>query len=134
MLFEDNNDFIYIDYESIHVALYHLIENAAKYIRPDTIFHVKMKSMLGKTEITMDMTSTEIADCEVNRIFEEGVSGDLAVRTGKSGDGIGLSRAKKIVELNQGTLSVTPYPDTSVIFMGVTYQRNVFTINLPRKK
>ncbi len=130
----DNKYMAYFDYESIHVAFYHMIENAAKYIKPDTEFKVDIVKGIKKTEIIFDMNSTQITQEEVNIIFEEGVSGKLAYQTGKSGDGIGLSRAKKILELNNGLLSVKPYYDTAIITMGVTFQRNVFTMALPHGK
>lgn len=130
----DNVYMAYFDYESIHVALYHMIENAAKYIKPNTSFVVGIEKNIGKTEIIFDMVSTQITQEEINIIFEEGISGELARQTGKSGDGIGLSRAKKILELNGGSLSVKPYYYTAEVTMGVTFQRNVFTMTLPRRK
>lgn len=130
----DNKYMAYFDYESIHVAFYHMIENAAKYIKPNTSFKVGIVKNIEKTEIILDMVSTQINSEEVNLIFEEGISGKLAFQTGKSGDGIGLSRAKKILELNGGSLSVKPYYDTAEVTMGFTFQRNVFTMALPRKK
>lgn len=130
----ENKYMAYFDYESIHVALYHMIENAAKYIKPNTSMNVGINNIMGKSEIVLDMISTQIKPEETELIFEEGMSGELARKTGKSGDGIGLSRAKKILDLNGGSLSVKPYVDTAEVTMGVTFQRNVFTMTLPRRK
>jgi signal transduction histidine kinase len=129
-----NKYFASFDYESFHVAIYHVIENAAKYIRPKTILNVEIKNVGGFIEIVMDMISLEIKKGEADRIFDEGVSGELAFRVGKSGDGIGMSRAKKILELNSGSVSVNPHCDTVEAFMGVNYQRNIFSIRLPKRK
>jgi len=131
----DNKDkyFANFDYESFHVAIYHVIENAAKYIRPKTILDVEIRNVGGFIEIVMDMTSLEIKKGEADRIFDEGISGELAYRIGKSGDGIGMNRAKKILELNSGSVSVNPCCDTVEAFMGVNYQRNIFTISLPKR-
>ena len=130
---DDRNTYTAVfDYESFHVALYHLIENAAKYTQPKKSFNVSIKYIPGFCEILMDMSSVQIKEKEKSRIFEEGVSGDLAHRLGKAGDGIGMSRAKKIIELNSGELSVVPYEKTADVVMGVTFQRNVFSIKLPR--
>lgn len=128
-----NKYFACFDYESFHVAIYHVIENAAKYIKPKTSLNVKIKDTGGSIEIIMDMISLEIKKGEIDRIFEEGISGELAYRIGKSGDGIGMSRAKKILELNSGSVSVNPHCDTVEAFMGVNYQRNVFVISLPKR-
>lgn len=126
-----NKYFARFDYESFSVALYHVIENAAKYIKPNSVLNVEIKKVSGFVEIIMDMISLEIKKNEADRIFEEGISGELASRVGKSGDGIGMSRAKKILALNAGSVSVNPHCDTVEIVMGVNYQRNIFTICLP---
>ena len=129
-----NKYFSCFDYESFHVAIYHVIENAAKYIKPKTTLNVEIKNVGDFTQIIMDMISLEIKKGEADRIFEEGVSGKLASSIGKAGDGIGMNRAKKILELNSGSVSVQPYCNTVEAFMGVNYQRNVFTISLPKRK
>lgn len=126
--------FAYFDYESLHVALYHIIENSAKYIKPKTNLKVDIKDTGLSIEIIMEMISLEIKKGEVDRIFEEGISGEMACRIGKSGNGIGMNRVKKILELNSGSISVHPHFDTSEVFMGVNYQRNIFTICLPKRK
>ena len=132
---DHNNIYMaYFDYESFHVALYHLIENAAKYIKPKSCLNVEIRNADGVIEIIMDMVSLEIQEGEASRIFEEGISGEMAHRIGKSGDGIGMNRAKKILELNLGSVSVNPCSDTIETIMGVNYQRNVFTISLPKRK
>ncbi len=122
----------FFDYESLHVALYHLIENAAKYVKPHSTFQVGFKDCGIKTEITMDMLSFEIKDTEKSTIFQEGISGSLATKTCMSGSGIGLSRAKKIIELNSGEITVATYPETVETNMGIPYQKNVFTLSLPQ--
>lgn len=129
-----NKYFANFDYESFHVAIYHIIENAAKYIKPKTVLNIEIRNVGSFIEIAMDMTSLEIKKGEADRIFEEGISGELASRIGKSGDGIGMNRAKKILKLNSGSVSVNPHCDTVETFMGVNYQRNIFTISLPKFK
>ena len=130
----DNKYTAYFDYESIHVALYHMIENAAKYIKQNTTFNVAITNNADYLDIALDMISTQILPEETEIIFEEGFSGKLAHQTGKSGDGIGLSRAKKILELNGGSLCVDPHFNTAEVLMGVTFQRNIFTMTLPCRK
>jgi hypothetical protein len=129
-----NKHFAIFDYESFHVATYHIIENAAKYIKPNTNLDVEIKNVDGFVEIDFDMLSLEIESREANAIFDEGVSGSLAFKSGKSGDGIGMSRAKKILELNSGSVSVEPHCDTVEKYMGINYQRNIFTVSLPKRK
>lgn len=136
VVIEDDGDrfFAYFDYEAIHVALYHLIENAAKYIKPKTNLNVLLRNEGAFVCVSFDMQSTEINADEALLIFEEGISGNIARKTGKSGSGIGLSRAKKIVELNEGRLELKPHFDSAEVEMGVTFQRNVFELYLPVRK
>lgn len=123
----------YFDYESIHVALYHLIENTTKYIKPKTQLNVIIAETDKHVEIKFDMTSVQIKESEKKSIFEEGISGDFSIKLGKSGEGIGLSRVKKIIELNSGEIEVQPFPDTLDVSSGFPYQRNIFTMKLPKK-
>lgn len=129
-----NTYMAYFDYESVHVALYHVIENSAKYIRPKTKLNIEINNAGSFIDINMDMISLEIKKNEVDKIFEEGISGDLASGLGKSGDGIGMHRAKKILELNSGMISVSPDDGTKEFILGVPYQKNIFTISLPKRK
>jgi light-regulated signal transduction histidine kinase (bacteriophytochrome) len=132
---DDSTHMAYFDYESVHVALYHIIENAVKYIKPNSTLKIEIGSNGNKhSQISMDMMSTEIKENEVDQIFLEGVSGDLPTKIGKAGEGIGLYRAKSIIELNSGSITVTPYPTTLEEFFGLKFQRNVFAINLPQCK
>ncbi len=132
---DNNNKYIaFFDYESLHVALYHLIENAAKYIKQNTTLTVGINNYEEMSEIIFDMISIEITQSEKTKIFEEGVSGYIATQIGKSGLGIGMSRAKKIIELNSGSIEVRTYPETMENIMGVKFQKNEFIIKLPRNK
>lgn len=131
---DESQHIAYFDYESIHVALYHLIENSSKYIKPNSTLKIDICTNGMYSQISMDMMSTEIKENEVEKIFLEGVSGALPTKIGKAGEGIGMYMAKKIIELNSGFITVTPYPKTLEETLGFKFQRNVFTINLPKSK
>lgn len=132
---DNNNKYIaFFDYESLHVALYHLIENAAKYIKQNTTLTVGINNYEEMSEIIFDMISIEITQSERTKIFEEGVSGYIATQIGKSGLGIGMSMAKKIIELNSGSIEIRTYPETMENIMGVKFQKNEFIIKLPKNK
>ena len=131
---DESRHIAYFDYESIHVALYHLIENSSKYIKPNSTLKIDICNNGIHSQISMDMMSTEIKENEVEQIFLEGVSGALPTKIGKAGEGIGMYMAKKIIELNSGFITVTPYPNTLEETLGFKFQRNVFTINLPNSK
>lgn len=123
----------WFDYESIHVALYHLIDNSAKYTKPDSRLFVEILERDKNAVISFKMTSLKIAEYEIQTIFEEGFSGELAKKTGKSGNGIGTFIMKKMVDLNEGTLNINIHPETVESIMGIEYQANDFEIVIPRK-
>lgn len=129
----ENSLTAFFDYESFHVALYHMIENATKYIKPKPTLEVSIHDNSAYTSVEMDMISTAISENEKRSIFEEGVSGEIPKKLGKSGDGVGLDRVKKIIELNNGFIELTTHPDSSELILGIPYQRNVFSIHLPRR-
>lgn len=129
----ENSETAYFDYEVLHVAFYHMIENAAKYIKPNSDFLIEIKKGLRCAEIYMDMISIEIGGNEKDKIFEEGFSGMLSKKLGKAGQGIGMCRVKEIMELSSGSIEVHPQKDTTELVMGITYQRNIFIMKIPIK-
>lgn len=94
----------YFDYESIYVVFFHLIENATKYIQNNSEFNIKFNDYNNEVEIIFDMMSLKINDNEKEKIFEEGYSGKYAVKNEKEGKGIGMSRVKKLLELNNAKI------------------------------
>lgn len=124
----------YFDYESMHVALYHIIENSVKYVLPKSDVSIGIKEDGAFLKISFDMISTQIKEGEVTKIFEEGFSGSIPDRTGKAGTGIGMSRVSRIVSLNGGKASVNIFPETLREHMGIPYQRNEFIISVRREK
>jgi signal transduction histidine kinase len=119
------------EYESIHVCIYYLVENAAKYIRPGSELNVTMtEDINGYVVIRFAMESLVIKRDETERIFEEGVSGSYAVDRRLNGGGIGLYLARAMAKLNRGTLTVLagqPVP------AGGDYARNTFVLALPTR-
>lgn len=123
----------WFDYESIHVALYHLIDNASKYVKPRSDINIVIEERNEWVALLFEMRSLKILKDEVPKLFDEGFSGSLAEKTGKSGSGIGTSLIRKVLELNNGTVEVKIYPETIETLMGIEYQDNIFEIVLPRK-
>jgi signal transduction histidine kinase len=124
----------YFDYESIHVALYHMIDNAAKYTIPDSTFYIDIKEHAPHLLLTFSMCSTKILKEEQEKIFDEGYSGSIAVSTGKSGSGIGMSLVRRIIESNNGTITVTPIEGSEGKKHGFEFQTNQFVMKLPANK
>ncbi len=121
---------ILLDFETFYVALYHLIENATKYVKPKTQITISFNIEDSKFIIKMNMKSLYIEKGEEKNIFDEGYSGIWAKKTKQQGKGIGMFRARKLIELNDGTLTVDAGDDISKVD-GVEYATNTFMISMP---
>lgn len=124
-----------VDYESIHVAFYHLILNASKYIRPSSTFKIFFSENDRILTVEFLMESMYIRPDEVSMIFEEGYSGVNPKKAKLSGEGIGMGRIKSLIALNKADFSVIPgrkpnYTDRS----GIEYSSNVFRIDFKKGK
>jgi signal transduction histidine kinase len=118
------------DYDSIHVCIYYLVENAVKYVRPKSNLTVSVSSdPNGMTDIRFSMESLVILPEEKKRIFEEGYSGFNAIDGKLNGAGLGLYLARAMAQLNNGQVNVIP----GIPFGGTQYARNVFVLTLPSR-
>lgn len=125
---------ILLDYESFQVALYHLIENSAKYIMNDSTLHISFPLIDEVQHILFDMISLEIPDSEKEKIFEEGYSGESACLLQLSGSGLGLGIIKPLLQLNNSELRLfrNVKPNKTKITTLAVYQNNQFEIKLSK--
>ena len=121
---------VLLDFETFYVALYHLIENATKYVKPKTQISITFIAENNKFTIKMNMQSLYIENDEENNIFNEGYSGVWAKKTNRQGKGIGMFRARKLIELNDGILELKAGDDISMAD-GIKYATNTFIISMP---
>ena len=77
------------------MALYHIVENASKYVLPNSNIEIKFNSNNESFSIVFLMQSFKLSTNDKDRIFEDGFSGSVAVKARKSGHGIGMYRARK---------------------------------------
>lgn len=121
----------YIDYETIQVALYYIIGNAIKYTKNSTKITVDFKIDNNMTNVSFEMTSLYISDEDILNIFQkERYSGEMAKKAKLQGKGIGMYRAKKLIERNQGKIEITPGEQT-LIENSLSYANNLFLIKIP---
>jgi K+-sensing histidine kinase KdpD len=127
----ESNDTVFVDYETFQVAIYHIIENTVKYIKPQSEFNIKIikNPVTRKICINFEMVSLCIRPHEVDKIFIEGYSGEMAKLSNRAGSGIGMPRAKSLLEHNNAKLRVLPKFDTAhEVMLGREYQNNVFVV------
>lgn len=120
------------DYETVTVALHYIIDNIVKYIKPhsDLKVSVNKEQFSSRITITFDMMSLKVEKTELDKIFEEGFSGQHAINCGKSGRGIGMSIARKLLTLNDMEIHFNPIEETELNQLQYCYQRNQIKITL----
>ena len=121
----------YFDYESLYVAFFYLLDNATKYIQPHSSFEISFKDENEEVQVIFNMLSLKIHSDEKEKIFNEGYSGVMATKKDKQGMGIGMARAKKILELNSASIKVDCQTDYKV--SSCDYQNNIFIITLKKE-
>lgn len=122
--------YLEFDYESMHVALYHIIENATKYTASHSTLIISFVKNPSSFDIAFEMLSIKIENDEINLILDEGYCGKNAKELNKNGSGIGLNRVKRILELNNAELIVKNNikPSTGKYIIGVKYETNQFIL------
>lgn len=118
---------VLIDYESIQVALYHLIENASKYTMPDSTIDITFEENGKNIDVIFKMKSLYISIEEKERIFTEGYSGRTAKECKLNGDGIGMWQINQMMRLNNGSVYAFPGEDIFKI-EDKTYSYNKFIL------
>ncbi|WP_422491543.1 hypothetical protein [Endozoicomonas sp. ALE010] len=119
---------VHFDYESMHVVFHHLLENAVKYCLEKRNIIITLCRL--KNSITFDMYSIEITDKDIGRIYDEGYSGDYAQLAEKSGKGIGMSRVKKLLDINDAGIEIirNENNDSPIVHKQVSYTKNKIVI------
>ncbi|UJD81974.1 hypothetical protein FS595_20545 [Serratia rubidaea] len=128
----ESNDTVYIDYETFQVAVYHLIENSVKYIKPESKLSILFNKnpSTKKISITFRMISLAIRPDEVEKIFIEGYSGEMAKVSNRAGSGIGMHRARTLLSHNNANLRIVAKHETArEVMLGRVYQENEFIID-----
>lgn len=97
---------ILFDYDTIRLAFYHLFHNAAKYIKPNSIFKIDFLEIDGVPTVIFKMDSIHIMDNELNRIFDDNYSGVKVKEINSQGGGLGMGLIKKALELNNATIEI----------------------------
>lgn len=95
---------IAIDYDSVQVALVNVIENAAKYSKPDSRIVVAFTQEASGVQIEFEMISLHIQKGELTKLYDEGYSGIASLEHEKSGKGLGMWMAQRMLKLNNAVI------------------------------
>jgi signal transduction histidine kinase len=108
---------VYANKASIEELIAILIDNALKYSPPDTTIHMLLLNRKSTAGFEISNEGSGIPPDVLPHIFDRFYRVDSSrSNSGKKGYGLGLSLAKKIVELNNGELSVSSAPGAETTF------------------
>jgi len=120
-----------IDYETVQVAFYHLIENSSKYVKHNSTMPIEFEDLNGNVTVKFTMISLYVNPTERDIVFNEGVSGIEAKEIGKNGDGIGMWRIKQMMTLNNGSFLAIFGDDIQVVDK-IKYATNIFSLTFKK--
>ncbi|MCZ8488978.1 ATP-binding protein [Vibrio lentus] len=72
-----SKELAYMDYDTFHVAMFHILDNAAKYTKNDSQFDIYITRDGDYINIAFEMDSILIEDDELDHIFRKGIQKNL---------------------------------------------------------
>jgi two-component system, OmpR family, phosphate regulon sensor histidine kinase PhoR len=95
------------DRTRLEQILYNLIDNAAKFNRPDGSVHITAEERDGRAVINIEDTGVGISASDLPRVFERLYRGDKSRSRKTEGSGLGLAIVKHLVQAHGGAVSAT---------------------------
>ncbi|NMB88023.1 MAG: two-component sensor histidine kinase [Chloroflexi bacterium] len=93
-----------------------LIHNSIKFTPPGGRVCVELHGQDGRIDFSIADTGIGITAADQERIFERFYKADPARQRTQEGSGLGLSIAKKIVEMHRGAIGVESTPGVGTVF------------------
>lgn len=118
------------NYRTITIALYNILHNFGKYVRPNSTIEIKFLENSQYTEIVFHMMSLKIEENEINSIFDKGVVGKWAKASKKDGTGVGMYMAREMIVLNGGDIFFKVKDKGNSYHEDFPYQYNILEIKL----
>lgn len=122
-------DKVLIDFPTFSVVLGHILDNVVKYALSNSTLNISFESSKEIVKIIFSMNSILVEQEELDKIFLEKYSGHWVTEFELQGHGIGMYYAKKLVELNNGTI-VFKAGKEKYKYEGIPYADNVIEITL----
>jgi signal transduction histidine kinase len=125
---------VFVDFDVLAASFVHIIENAVKYILPDSTLKINFSDDESTVRVEFSMVSFKIAEEEVDNIWLEGYSGQAPRQVNRNGDGIGLFLVRRLTSLIDVDVRLVRGRNTSLSEsrMGVEFENNVFIFDIPK--
>ncbi len=104
-IFEDDN-YIKFDYETVRVAFYHLFLNTYSYICANSNLDIEIYVKDTNVFIDFCMLSLHINEHEKSKLFDDGYSGENAIKSNTNSSGLGMGLIKKALTINNADIEV----------------------------
>lgn len=108
------------DKDLLRRALSNLLSNAIKYSEQKTTLHVKITTNIDEVKISVENIGKTISPSHITHIFDRFYRADESRTRNGEGTGLGLAITKSIVDIHQGSLTVSSL-----------HRITIFTIILP---
>lgn len=131
---EESEINVYLDFESIRIALYHFFQNAEKYCLPEKEIDIKFKVMDRYCYVEISMVSLFMTENDINKLYNDDYSGEYSMQLKKNGHGIGMGVIRDMLRLNNSTLTIQAGKTPTVNFETIPYANNKFIFKFPTRK
>lgn len=122
---------VVFDFTVIRFVFYHLIANAEKYVKPNSILRVMFSENIDYNIVSFFMTSYHIYSEDLDNIYKEGYSGKIAVEQKTAGQGLGMHLVNIMVKLHKAKLVIKPGEDMKKTGK-IIYSENEFVLYIPK--
>jgi len=112
----EDDIFINADRNEIEIIFNNLVSNAVKYNKEGGKVYINISKAKGYYQITVEDTGIGISEEDSALLFHDFVRIRNAKTKDTTGSGLGLSIAKKMVELYKGTIDLESVPDVGSKF------------------
>ena len=127
----DYEEKVVLDFTVIRFIFYHLIANAVKYIKPNSVLSVSFDDDSNNYIVSFSMTSYHIYKEDLDNIYTEGYSGKIAVEQKTAGLGLGMYLVDIMVKLHNAQLVINPGEENNKNGK-ISYSENVFVLYIPK--
>lgn len=118
-----------VDYDTLFVSLYYILENAIKYCVKQSDFKIIFKEEQTGFSIIFKMISARIEDHEKSKLCIKNFRAESAMALTNVGTGIGMHRILKTLKMNNAEIEIFPrVTDYSKVVNGVRFEHNEFKI------
>lgn len=127
---EPFNEPVKVDFESVQVALFYVMDNIVKYTKPQTRLEISFNKQKERKEIEVifKTRSLYVEKSEETKIFENSFSGKQAIQCKKNGSGVGMFAAKEMLKLSNARIDFISSDENLEHTLGRVYSDNKVVI------